>query len=134
MLIFQTSWNDINDNGSDIPKYVVDGRRNLIVYRGSRKRPGGCEARGQKIQSSGEFTLTLLKHGYLGTLSVGAWNRLFLKWNRKEVRRQILEYRWKVSEECLDRILAMTRERGIRGCWLWFIPESGPKGTLKRKP
>lgn len=129
-LIFQISWNDINDNGMDIPKYLIDPRGNLIFFNG-KVRPGGYGEWGMKKNKFNSLELFALKHSHLAALFFGQWNKTSYFLNRKKIDEQIEKYKWATSEKTLKKIKELVDKNQI--IMLAVIhPGSEPARLLKR--
>lgn len=112
LVLFQVSWNDVNDNGMGIPKFVIDGRGRLLA-RMDGNRPGGFGAWGLKTEPIGRLELAALSHSHLASLLIGRWRAAQYAWRRDEIERRIEGYKWQVSETVLGAMAERLRQAGL---------------------
>lgn len=112
LLLWQTSWNDVNDNGMGVPKYLIDGNGNLVAHVG-RVVPGGFGEWGMKTEPISRVELAALEHSHVATLLIGGWRGARWWLRRGSIDQEIDEYKWKASEEALGAIVDRARSAGL---------------------
>ena len=108
LILLQTSWNDINDNGIGIPKYLIDGRGRLI-QRPGRRRPGGFGPWGMKTAPASRLELFLLERSHVATLVFGSFRAGLFRFREPQIVEAIERRKWDVSIDALDRLVAAAR-------------------------
>ena len=112
VVVMQTSWNDINNNGMGIPKFMIDRNGNLIKHY-SKKRPGGFGNWGMKTAPMSQFQKFALKHSHIATLLIGHWHKMLYAWYKDEIDAEIESYKWEISTRVLKEIKALLNSRKI---------------------
>lgn len=112
IVVMQVSWNDINDNGMGIPKYLIDKKGNLIQSE-TKKRPGGFGQWGMKTGKLSPFQVFALKHSHLATLLINHWNKFLYSVRQEEIDSELNRRKWQVSETVIADIKNILTNKNI---------------------